>query len=100
MITNEQLAEWKGLAEKATPGPWSKRNKVGYVYSDDPQSSCVVAVCGDFLDKELTRFNGDRWNADGDFIAASREAIPALIAEIERLKAALEDMALQAGMRR
>ena len=71
-----------------TPLPWKKNNKVGYVFGPD----CVVARCGDFSDKtpHLVEMNGDRWNADADFIVEAVNSIDALRADNARLRAILE----------
>ena len=67
-----------------TPIPWKRNNKVGYVFGPD----CVVARCGDFSDKtpHLVEMNGDRWNADADFIVEAVNSIDALRAENARLR--------------
>lgn len=54
MITDEQLEEWRRLADAATPGPY---------------------------DEFRTPTRGDL-----ALRAAAREAVPALIAEVERLR--------------
>ena len=71
-----------------TPIPWKRNNKVGYVFGPD----CVVARCGDFSDKtpHLVEMNGDRWNADADFIVDAVNSIDALRADNARLRAILE----------
>ena len=71
-----------------TPIPWKRNNKVGYVFGPD----CVVARCGDFSDKtpHLVEMNGDRWNADADFIVEAVNSIDALRADNARLRAILE----------
>lgn len=87
------LARLKALCDAATRGPWHHRNKVGYVYGPE----CVTATCGDFHDKELVPFNGERWNADAAFIAAARDAVPALLDMIEHLTSGVREMTLAAG---
>ena len=89
-MTPAQLAAIRERGEKATPEPGTCKNRVGYVFSQSPDADCVVANCGDFADKELVRFNGARWNADATFIAASRQDVPDLVGEVERLRKALE----------
>jgi hypothetical protein len=86
--TPEQRAEWSRLAEAATAGPWETQiedRSGAYVVgpSTNPHipSPDVVAT---------TRFS-DRFAADDganmSFIAASRTAIPALLADVETLTA-------------
>jgi hypothetical protein len=73
-ITEEQLAEIEARANAATPGPWRESASCGLV-SDHPH---------------VTR---DVWSIpklDGDmpFIAAARTDVPALVAEVRRLRKA------------
>lgn len=90
MITEEQLREWRELAEKATPGRWQwwtsnswrrLKSELGtgttrnvlepYTVWHDKHPDCLVH------------------DDDMDFIAASRTAVPALCEEVERLREAL-----------
>jgi hypothetical protein len=91
VMAETDIPALRALLEKATKGPWGKRNKVGYVLGAD----CVVAQCGDFADKELVRFNAARWNADADLIVAAVNALPALLDELEGLREAVEKAAKQ-----
>ena len=97
-ITPEQLAEWKRLAEKATPGPWT------HEYLDDSSVAINHPV---EVEHDGERYTMEDWllmarkcdscrgsdrrcympsHADTQFIASAREAVPALIAEVERLQ--------------
>jgi len=82
MISDADRARWRELTEAATPGPW---------------------VVEEFFDEDDgTRFRGVRgWHDDGEeylclsdadanFVAAARTALPALLAENDRLRATLE----------
>ncbi len=62
------------LDESATKGPWKSIRQVHYVHGPD----CRVAQCGDYKDKELEEFNGDRWQRDANLIASYRSAAPRL----------------------
>ena len=67
MITEQELAGLESLAKAATPGPWTANcdyvnNTEGFV--------CNTAT-----------------PEDADFVAAAREALPKLIAEVRRLQA-------------
>jgi hypothetical protein len=67
--------------EAATPGPW--RAVAGYVYRGDTSFRASMA-------------------ADAQFAAAARTDIPALITEVERLRAALSEaqrVALESSQR-
>jgi FtsZ-binding cell division protein ZapB len=106
MITPDQLAQWKAAADKATPGPWE--HDVYIFESEDPFEACVTNDTLTMIitipcDVPMHRPIGTEWkNADfamrdaqwekakhsqamhdAAFIALAREAVPALIAEIE-----------------
>lgn len=94
MIPTEKMEEWRALAEKATKGPWSHyRGKLR------PQFGGIVneVQCGR-EDVPIIPWRGfdecerseKQHRANAAFIAASREAVPALLDEVERLREALE----------
>jgi hypothetical protein len=72
-LTNEQLAEIRERAEAATPGPWEK--EFGYGIKITAGKTVVVDE-----DEGVVHYH------DADLITHSREDIPKLLAEIERLK--------------
>lgn len=100
MISNEQLAEWERLANEATPGPWYAyvKTEASVAIIKDPDDDSDdgshirvtenryydaiaskktfedVCTCGNVEEKDIA------------FIAAAREAVPALIAEVRRLQ--------------
>lgn len=57
-----------------TKGPLRSVAGVHYVSG----SECVVAQCGDYQDKELEKFSGERWQADADGFADFRTDAPKL----------------------
>lgn len=71
--------------DAATPGPWSTANSPDDVYGGRASSAFVGGKA------RLFRHNGDVKYAIADcrFVAHAREDLPACIAEIERLRAAL-----------
>ncbi|MGY5764959.1 hypothetical protein ACXET9_07160 [Brachybacterium sp. DNPG3] len=71
-ITSENLDEWEALADNATRGPWGV-NEAG------------DQLNGAYFDHCCMR-RDDQERADMAFAAASREAVPALIAEVRRLR--------------
>jgi len=78
-----RLAEIKARAEAATPGPWEFDYKSYYeiaVYDGD-ENRIGVCSLGNMLPED---------QANGWFIQRARKDIPALVAEVERLRAALE----------
>jgi len=81
------------ICEKATPGPWK-------IITEDVGDEYIIISpttirAGEYTvissEGGLTHFDGewklDRIEADSNFIAASRELLPAAIGEIERLRA-------------
>jgi len=74
-VADEQLAELEALAEKATPGPWEIDDWFGITNPDGDDVGCVDS------------------RESAELIAASRTAIPSLIAEVKRLRAVVADRA-------
>lgn len=75
-MTEQELADIEALANAATLGPW----EAGDPY--DQRTTEPLAVYGmgmEVADTQLVR--------DATFIAASRAAVPALVAEVRRLRA-------------
>lgn len=78
-IPQEQLEQWRRLVEAATPGPWKD-----VILPDEhgrPDRWLIMSAShGEIADS----FGID--TADTAFIAAAREAVPALLTEVERLQ--------------
>ena len=81
MTTPEQIAEWERLAAEATAGPWVCGTD-GAIYSAEHK---LITETDD---------HGDGWMfpPDATFISAARTAVPALVAEVRRLREALEQI--------
>lgn len=79
-MSNYTLEQIRELCERATPGPWHPASVAAWNVLDD--AGCRVAFC------ELT-FQISA--GDAAFIAASREIIPQLLAEVERLTKWVDD---------
>lgn len=81
-MTNEEL---RALCDKATPGPW----QATYTEFANAAPAWVVEHNG----QSIVIFPPAAYNPlsmfNAAFIAACREAVPALLAEVERLKAEL-----------
>lgn len=102
-MTPDELARLKLLAEKATPGPWfvvGARAKIKY-------EQCHMISRYDEADKKDENIAVVWYDektglglSDAAFIASSREAIPSLIAEVERLREALKELtdAIESGL--
>lgn len=81
----DTLQEIKSIAEKATPGPWGNNlNGMVLPITDDGEwdGGVVKAVMGDFSFDEESEAT-EQANNDLDFIAASRDLIPRLVAALE-----------------
>lgn len=91
-MTDERLSEIAARAEKATPGPWElDKHYQCFIWGPHMQM-----VADDGMDEAgtLTRMRGVGANLplkqNGEFIAASRQDIPELLAEVKRLRKALK----------
>lgn len=80
-ITDAELAEWKALADAATPGPWK------HVTGEDAEPMWDVCICGSgndgvdhaiYADSDKPELTSA--DADAAFIAAARTALPRLLA--------------------
>lgn len=78
MIPPEKLKLWRELAEKATPGPWE------LVESDDDVLRVVQTYGKHGIRRHICEMCIEAGLSDPEFITASREAVPALIEEVER----------------
>jgi hypothetical protein len=74
--TAAQLAEWGDLAETATPGPWTSEGE--RIYGPGGRRVASVALGA--------RADPDTVLATAAFLAAARTALPALLAEVRRLR--------------
>lgn len=82
-MTDEELAAIEERADAATPGPWriSRLRDGSDLVMSDGAPAGVVADC-----RDERGFNGD---PDATFIAAARSDVPALLAEVRRLRASI-----------
>lgn len=86
-MNDEQLAEIEARAAAATAGPWetyafdeSQRPIIGLPYSGGKQELIAVVSVGSYRPRGFENL---------DFIIAARTDVPALVAEVRRLRAAL-----------
>lgn len=84
-MTDEELDRLDALAQAATPGPWEVKAKSGIRPVGRTQN-----VAATYL--QVAEGGGTLYPfaENAAFIAASRTAIPALIAEIRRLRAQID----------
>lgn len=79
MLTQDDLNMIKERAKKSTPGPW---------YADDERWPGNANLQYWFV-SHYDGVGAAATKADAEFIAHSREDIPRLVAEVERLKSAI-----------
>lgn len=92
MITPEQLAEWRKIAEKATPGPWthdyiyihSDQFKVADVADRQPHALATIRGWGHLQYKGEAKAI-EIQDANGKFIAHARNTYVQLLDEVESL---------------
>lgn len=77
-MTEEQLAALEKLAEAATPGPWL----------DEHHHVLVLTEERNAIGEQIADYFGQFWGRphDAAFASAARAAVPALVAEVRRLK--------------
>ncbi|CAB4140050.1 hypothetical protein UFOVP407_14 [uncultured Caudovirales phage] len=75
------MSELRELLAKATPGPWSVRQ-----FSHDPARNLDTVK----IEAVQRRVLGSLDRADGELIAAAVNALPALLDELDRLRAEVE----------
>ena len=81
------LEKLKALADAATPGPWRVRQDGSASWLCQPdQSGLELKDSAIRLPMKRSHDDRERNRLDALFIAAAREAVPALIAEVERLR--------------
>ena len=94
-MTDEQLAEWEALAEKATKGAWFivpyGDGDTFVVHSDDEQRIFFPPLPVGYSATAGSLGDPAQIESDMKFIAASRTAIPSLIAEVKRLRGVVGD---------
>lgn len=91
-LTDAKLAEWRKLCEAATAGPWYARDcefmgeGTGCWHAQLRRASVEEEKAAGQPD-EMTLFGTTSCTEeDAHFIAAAREAVPALLDEVERLR--------------
>ena len=89
MITESWLAELGGVAAKATPGPWEYDGQHYEISTPRGESYwLIISESRSAPDQEHPPDEfGHQYDANYAFIAAAREAVPKLIAEVRRLQA-------------
>src|SRR5690606_20328509 len=101
-----QLNAIRERAERATPGPWVQINGTDVFTelnatnnaritadNNDGWQIADTSVGVTFVNRELTEMESSEQFDNATFISAAREDVPMLLAEIERLREAIEDIA-------
>jgi hypothetical protein len=89
----EQIAEWRRLADAATPGPWrALTDDHGYKGIEHALWSGELNAMGSYVAEFMVT------RADADFAAAAREAVPALIAALEAAHTQLAELRIEYGV--
>jgi len=94
-VADLDLDALQALADAATPGPWEEGFRWVYtlpVYPDDNRLSNVLGM--DCADDERATVEQKRSERNVAFIAAARQAVPDLIAEVRRLRLAVGALTL------
>lgn len=93
-MTNEELDRLEALAAKATAAPWGQRlYHSTVVYSAaikrdlDDEEGATVCEAGFYGQPDKSDAKYLQCDADAEFIAESRTAIPALVARVRELEA-------------
>ena len=86
-MTETDLASLENLAAAATPGPWTS-----HVEGREHQSGSSFIMTGSGAGRGDDIELSGATVADQDFIAAARQGIPMLIAEIRSLQKQIEEM--------
>lgn len=85
LLTEAKLAEIEERLGRTTPGPWACRDRLGgggcFVFSEE--TFHVVAMEED----DEPALSAPLGRGDAAFIAAAREDVPLLLAEVRRLRA-------------
>jgi len=97
-MTDEELAEIEKLHAATTPGEWLARTQ--YNYGPEYYTVCSIGfddLVATPMTEELqsieTQGDDKYIQADSDFITKAHNTMPALVAEIRRLRAALVEIA-------
>lgn len=88
-MTDDELAAIEARCEAATPGPWRHSGGYGYILGDFGTSYKVAQLGGTVANPGMIARDDSYLKADTAFIANARTDVPALIAEVKRLRAML-----------
>lgn len=99
-MTDDELSTWEAQAAAATPGPWfladgddsSCMTLIGVATGSNIEGVPEEVVCLTLLqDPKMATHSSGLWDENAIFIASARTAVPALIAEVRRLRQLLAE---------
>lgn len=90
MVTDEQIAKWRKLANEATEG-WQLDTREGLVYIPLKNPDAVFSRQTIIVDYSGQHIEDDM-EADLRFIHAARTAVPALLDEVERHQEQIDNL--------
>jgi hypothetical protein len=97
MVANDIVERAKAALHETTPGPWVV-NREGLACISSGSDSVIHGYfdgnCGDCGDEVHDEASVAIGIEDAQFIAAARSLVPELVAEVERLRGALCDVAI------
>lgn len=86
MLSNDDLDRLEKLCEAATPGEWTYRDQFLLTTKGEKQLACIFLGAEEDYENWCKPGTKTQVN-NGEFIAASRTAMPELIAEVRALRA-------------
>lgn len=85
-MSDDQMAAIRALCDAATPGPWKWWTSCSWRRLKSDRAGVSLSVAEPFVASD-GHPDLDIKEADQAFIAAARTAVPALLDEVERLRA-------------
>ena len=89
-MTPEELDAIQARADAAAPGPWTVDTDFGHNEYDEETDAPQAAYVPESLTVDLEEYDAMSV-ATAEFVARAREDVPALVAEVRRLRAAARD---------
>ncbi len=90
--TEDELRAWAALAEGATPTPWANDGRSGINHEPGREPWSVTVVGNETRGSGFTAYDEFVMSrADGDFIAAARDAVPRLLALVRAQAATITE---------
>lgn len=91
-MSDDELDVIQARADAATPGPWRLSGSKSYIIPSHGEPYKVAQLGGTVDNPGLISREDDRLPHDTEFITYAREDVPALVAEVRRLKTENESL--------